>query len=119
MFANKYMESLQTAHITIGLSLWDTNYRLLMSERKEQLFNALADLLKHKQWVNKTTINIFNYLHDNPWLSKLNNQKLLIIAPYTEKIKDQIDSKKLAMLYNFDNMVQLSVNMCIVLGNHV
>ena len=59
MFANKYMESLQTAHITIGLSLWDTNYRLLMSERKEQLFNALADLLKHKQWVNKTTINIF------------------------------------------------------------
>ena len=31
MFANKYMESLQTAHITIGLSLWDTNYRLLMS----------------------------------------------------------------------------------------
>ena len=102
MFANKYIEALQSAHITIGLSLWDTNYRILMSERKEQLFNGLADLLKHKQWVNKTTINIFNYLHDNPWLSKLNNQKLLIISPYTEKIKDQIDSKKVAMLYNFD-----------------
>jgi len=101
-FSNKYMEAFQTANLFIGLSFWDRRYRELMNENTKDFYNGFFDTLKNKHTVNRTVVNIFNYLYQNPWLSELKKQKLLIISPNVDKIESQINTKILNKLYNQD-----------------
>ena len=73
-----------------------------MTENKQDFYRGFFDSIKHKQWISNTVTNIFTHLYLNPWIKQLNRQKLLIISPYADDIKNQINTIKLKNLYNFD-----------------
>ena len=101
-FSNMYMDSFNKSDICMGFSTWHTKFRELMNENKKDFYKYILDILKHKQWVSSAVLNIFNYLHFDPWIEQLNNQKLLIISPRADKIEQQIKTIKLQKLYGFD-----------------
>jgi hypothetical protein len=101
-FSHAYMDSFNKSDICMGFTTWDPKYRELMTENKSDFYKSIFEILKHKQWVSSTVLNIFNHLHNDPWIGQLNNQKLLIISPHTKKIEQQINTVKLKKLYGFD-----------------
>jgi len=102
VFANMYLDSFNKSDICMGFSTWHTKFRELMNENKKDFYKYILDILKQKQWISSTVLNIFNYLHFDPWVKQLNNQKLLIISPQADKIEQQIKTIKLQNLYGFD-----------------
>ena len=101
-FSNAYMDSFNKSDICMGFTTWDATFRELMNENKSDFYKSIFEILKYKQWVSSTVINIFNHLHYSPWIEQLNNQKLLIISPNAEEIEQQIKTVKLKNLYGFD-----------------
>ena len=101
-FTNKYMESFNKSDICMGFSNWDTSYRELMNENKMGLYKPIMNIFNKKKWLSTTVLNIFNHLHNDPWINQLNNKKLLIISPNADKIEEQISSIVLKKLYGFD-----------------
>jgi hypothetical protein len=101
-FSNAYFEAFNKSDIGMGFSTWDSKFRELMDENKSDFYKSIFDILKNKQWVSSSVLNIFNHLHFDPWIKQLDNQKLLIISPYADKIEQQIKTIKLQKLYGFD-----------------
>jgi len=101
-FSNAYFEAFNKSDICMGFSTWDPKLRELMNENKSDFYKSIFEILKNKQWVSSSALNIFNHLHFDPWVGQLNNQKLLIISPHTEEIEQQIKIVKLKKLYGFD-----------------
>ena len=84
-FSNICMESFNKSDICMGFSTWDSKFRELMDENKSDFYKSIFDILKNKQWVSSSVLNIFNHLHFDPWIGQLNNQKLLIISPHADR----------------------------------
>ena len=101
-YAVKYLEAFNKAKICIGFSTWNKNFKQLLTENKQDFYRGFFDSIKHRQWISSTVTNIFTHLYLNPWIKQLNRQKLLIISPYADGIKNQINTIKLKNLYNFD-----------------
>jgi hypothetical protein len=100
-FSNAYFESFNKADICMSLSTWDKKFRELMVENKHGIYKGLSDAIKTKR-ISSSVMNIFNYLHVDPWIEQLNGEKLLIISPYSQEIEKQIKTIKLENLYGFN-----------------
>jgi hypothetical protein len=105
-FADAYIGVFNNSDMCMGFPTWCMEFRELMVANMHTIYRLFFDTIKNKRWVDGNVTNIFNYIHNDPWISQLNNQKILIISPHSQEIEQQVTTIKLASLYGFDIFAQ-------------
>ena len=58
-------------------------------------------ILKQKKipFITRDGLDIYQYIHSNPWTLQLRGKRILIVAPFIDQLKERIGKKE---IYDFD-----------------
>ena len=88
--------AMESSDLCIGYTHCDHMWSFMGHDHKD-----IYKILKQKKipFITRDGLDIYQYIHSNPWTLQLRGKRILIVAPFIEQLKERIGKKE---IYDFD-----------------
>ena len=88
-YANKYHEAFQLCERYLSWEPWGDVYRWIENSHK-----YIENEYPNKTYIWSLALDIYHYIHTNPWTLSLQGSRLLIISPFAESMEIKVPHLK-------------------------
>ena len=88
--------AMENSDLCIGYTHLDHMYAFMGNDHDD-----IYKILKQKKvpFISRDGLDIYQYIHRNPWTQMLRGKRILIVAPFIEKISERVKKRE---IYDFD-----------------
>ena len=90
-YSGMYLSAFPKADLTLGWAPWDESYQAAHSPHT-YIYEILGKA--GRPYISAGVLDLFNFIHNDPWSTALSGKRLLIVSNLAENIKDKIDIRE-------------------------